>query len=62
MAVLQDDLFKRGRTAQRPFSVSGLHYALVFIAVVLLVLARIDHPFARSLQKNLDHWSAGSIS
>lgn len=50
MAILRDDLFTRGRAGRRSYAVSGLHYALVFVALALLVMSRLDHPLTRSLR------------
>lgn len=47
MAVLRDDAFSRGGQQRRRRHVSGLHFGLVFAAIVLMVLSRLEHSFIR---------------
>ncbi|MCB1510003.1 MAG: rod shape-determining protein MreC [Hyphomicrobiaceae bacterium] len=47
MAVLRDDAYSRGGQQRRRRHVSGLHFALLFAALVLMVLSRLEHSFIR---------------
>ncbi len=62
MAILREDLFTRGRFRRHAQSISGLHCALVFVALALVVLARVEHPLSRSLQLQMSRTLAPFIS
>ena len=63
MAVLGDDLFKRGRSVAKKSVTFGIvHGVLIAAAGLLLLLARFEHPLAFGLQRNLDLWGARPIS
>ena len=61
MPVLRDDPFARGQLRQRRYAVSGWHCALIFVAIALLTLTRLEHPSAMQLQAQLRDWSARPI-
>jgi rod shape-determining protein MreC len=43
MSVLRDDTYSRGTLRQRARQISGLHFALLFLSLALLVLSRLEH-------------------
>jgi len=63
MAVLRNDIFKRGQSVTRkPFTFNAVHLVFIVIAAGLLLLARLEHPFAVSFQRSLDVWGARPIN
>lgn len=62
MVVLQENVYIRGRNAKQQSTISWLHCALIFVSAALLLLAHIDYPLARNIQRSLDLWGARPIS
>ena len=64
MTVLRDDNLSRGprRSRLRGQPVSGLHLALLFAALALLVLSRIEHPIVVRLETTARDFAAGPLS
>lgn len=61
MPVLRDDPFARGQRRRRRYAVSGWHCALIFVAVALLTLTRLEHSSVLQMQAQLRDWLAGPI-
>ncbi len=61
MPVLRDDPFARGRLHRRRYAVSGWHCALIFVAIALLILTRLEHPSVIQMQAQLRDWAAQPI-
>lgn len=50
MNIVRKDSYTRGTARRTNEGISGLHFLLMFVATVLLVLTRIEHPMVTSLQ------------
>jgi rod shape-determining protein MreC len=50
MNIVRKDSYTRGTARRTNEAVSGLHFLLMFVATVLLVLTRVEHPMVVSLQ------------
>ena len=62
MTILRDDTYSRGRVCARRYAIGGLHFALIFVSLALLVLSRLEHPFAKSVRGSLNAAIAGPVS
>ena len=61
MPVLRDDPFARGQLRRRRYAVSGWHCALIFVAIAMLTLTRLEHSSVIQMQAQLRDWFVGPI-
>ena len=61
MPVLRDDPFARGQLRRRRYAVSGCHCALIFLAIALLTLTRLEHSSVIQMQAQLRDLIAGPL-
>ena len=62
MTILRDDTYARGRVRSHRHVIGGVHFALIFVSVALLVLSRLEHPIAKSVRGTLNAAIAGPVA